>query len=75
MGSPACGCSVIRVPLLVLPQIAVHHLERGELSDPVTATQAKQLMRLIIQHVLNGEELSTRVLARDLQRLGEESPR
>ena len=49
--------------------LTLQQLERGELSDPVTATQAKQLMRLIIHHVLNGEELATRNLARDLQRL------
>jgi DNA repair protein RecO (recombination protein O) len=49
--------------------LTLQHLERGELSDPVTATQAKQLMRLILHHVLNGEELATRNLARDLQRL------
>ena len=64
-----------RANAVKLRGLTLHHLERGELSDPVTATQAKQLMRLIIQHVLNGEELSTRVLARDLQRLSEESPR
>ena len=49
--------------------LTLQHLERGELSDPVTATQAKQLMRLIIHHVLNGEELATRNLARDLHSL------
>jgi DNA repair protein RecO (recombination protein O) len=51
--------------------LTLQQLERGELTDPVTATQAKQLMRLIIHHVLNGEELATRNLARDLQRLDE----
>lgn len=49
--------------------LTLQQLERGELSDPVTAAQAKQLMRLIIHHVLNGEELATRSLARDLRRL------
>ena len=49
--------------------LTLQHLERGELTDPVTATQAKQLMRLIIHHVLNGEELATRNLARDLHSL------
>ncbi len=49
--------------------LTLQQLERGELTDPVTATQAKQLMRLILHHVLDGVELATRNLARDLQRL------
>ena len=51
--------------------LTLQHLERGELDDPLTAAQAKQLMRLIINHFLDGEELATRALVRDLQRLGE----
>ncbi len=58
-----------RANAVKLRGLTLQHLERGELSDPVTATQAKQLMRLIIHHVLNGAELATRNLARDLQRL------
>jgi DNA repair protein RecO (recombination protein O) len=47
-------------------------LECGRLQDPLTVTQAKQLMRLLINHSLNGQELATRALVRDLQRLEEE---
>ena len=44
-------------------------LERARFEDPATAAQAKQLMRLLIHHSLNGQELATRALVRDLQRL------
>ena len=44
-------------------------LERGRFDDPLTMTQSKQLMRLLINHALNGEELATRSLVRDLQQL------
>ena len=44
-------------------------LERGRLDDAETAAQAKQLMRLLINHSLNGQELATRAMVRDLQRL------
>ena len=46
-------------------------LERGRFDDAATAAQSKQLMRLLIHHSLNGQELSTRALVRDLQSLGE----
>jgi len=52
-------------------------LERGRFEDPMTIAQAKQLMRLLIQHSLNGQELATRALVRDLQRMdepGQEEP-
>ena len=42
-------------------------LESGNLEDPATAAQAKQLMRLLINHSLNGQELATRTLVRDLR--------
>ena len=42
-------------------------LESGNLDDPATAAQAKQLMRLLINHSLNGQELATRSLVRDLR--------
>jgi DNA repair protein RecO (recombination protein O) len=42
-------------------------LESGRLDDPATAAQAKQLMRLLINHSLNGQELATRALVRDLR--------
>lgn len=44
-------------------------LERGRLDDAGTVAQAKQLMRLLINHSLNGQELATRVIMRDMQRL------
>ena len=46
-------------------------LERGRFDAAATAAQSKQLMRLLIHHSLNGQELSTRALVRDLQSLGE----
>ena len=47
-------------------------LERGHFEDAATIAQSKHLMRLLIHHSLNGQELATRVLVRDLQRLEEE---
>jgi DNA repair protein RecO (recombination protein O) len=48
-------------------------LERGDFASAITASQSKQLMRLLIHHSLNGQELATRSLVRDLQRIeGEE---
>ncbi len=44
-------------------------LDRGRLEDAATVAQAKQLMRLLINHCLNGQELATRAMVRDLQRL------
>ena len=44
-------------------------LDRGEFDSAATAAQSKQLMRLLIHHSLNGQELSTRSIVRDLQRL------
>jgi DNA repair protein RecO (recombination protein O) len=49
--------------------LTLQHLERGRFDDPVTIAQAKQLMRLLIQHSLNGQELATRALVRDLMTL------
>ena len=45
-------------------------LERGHLENPTTVAQSKSLMRLLINHLLNGQELSTRVVLRELQTLG-----
>ena len=51
-------------------------LERGRFEDPVTVAQAKSLMRLLINHSLNGQELATRAMVRDLQALeAPQSPR
>ena len=44
-------------------------LDRGRLDDASTIAQAKPLMRLLIHHSLNGQELATRALVRDLQGL------
>jgi DNA repair protein RecO (recombination protein O) len=44
-------------------------LEGGRFEDAVTAAQAKQLMRSLIQQSLNGQELATRALVRDLMTL------
>jgi DNA repair protein RecO (recombination protein O) len=44
-------------------------LDRGQLDDAATIAQAKHLMRLLINHSLNGQELATRAMVRDLQRL------
>jgi DNA repair protein RecO (recombination protein O) len=69
-GPVAAGAGAVAgVNAVRLRGLTLQHLERGALEDPVTATQAKQLMRLLIAHVLDGEELATRALARDLQNL------
>jgi DNA repair protein RecO (recombination protein O) len=44
-------------------------LERGRFDDPTTIAQAKALMRLLIHHSLDGQELATRTMVRDLQQL------
>ena len=48
-------------------------LECGRFDSPTTAAQSKQLMRILIHHSLNGQELATRSLVRDLQRIDEEA--
>jgi DNA repair protein RecO (recombination protein O) len=48
-------------------------LERGRFENPATVAQSKQLMRLLINHSLSGQELVTRTLVRDLQRFGGEA--
>ncbi len=42
-------------------------LAQGRFDDPATVAQAKQLMRVLINHSLNGQELATRAMVRDLQ--------
>jgi DNA repair protein RecO (recombination protein O) len=49
-------------------------LERGRFEDDKTIAQAKSLMRLLINHSLNGQELATRAMVRDLQRLEDQLP-
>ena len=46
-------------------------LGRGRFEDPSTIAQSKQLMRLLINHSLNGQELATRALVREMQSLAE----
>jgi DNA repair protein RecO (recombination protein O) len=48
-------------------------LERGRLEDPTTVAQSKQLMRLLINHLLNGQELATRTVLRELQAIAPDS--
>ena len=43
-------------------------LEHGRLEDAATIVEAKRLMRVLINHSLNGQELATRAMVRDLQR-------
>jgi DNA repair protein RecO (recombination protein O) len=40
-----------------------------EYADPVTAQQSKQLMRMLLNHLLGGKVLLTRELIKDLQKL------
>ena len=49
-------------------------LDRGQFDSAATAAQSKQLLRLLIHHSLNGQELATRSLVRDLQRLEGDAP-
>jgi DNA repair protein RecO (recombination protein O) len=49
-------------------------LERGRFEDDKTIAQAKSLMRLLINHSLNGQQLATRAMVRDLQRLENDAP-
>src|SRR5258705_76721 len=59
----------------LLLKLTLTGLETGRFEDPTTVAQSQQLMRLLINHSLNGQELATRALVRDLQRLEEASPK
>jgi DNA repair protein RecO (recombination protein O) len=65
---PADGTAQ-RADAVKLSGLTLVHLDRGRFDDPRTAAQAKSLMRMLIHHCLNGQELSTRAIVRDLQRL------
>lgn len=65
---PAEGASE-RADAVKLSGLTLVHLERGEFDDPRTAGEAKSLMRRLIHHCLNGQELSTRAIVRSLQRI------
>jgi DNA repair protein RecO (recombination protein O) len=65
-----------RADAVRLSGLTLLHLERGRFEDEKTIAQAKSLMRLLINHSLNGRELATRAMVRDLQALDEQpSPR
>jgi DNA repair protein RecO (recombination protein O) len=67
---PAAGGEE-RADAIRLRGLTLLDLERGRFEDPVTIAQAKSLMRLLINHSLNGQELATRTIVRDLQLLEE----
>ena len=58
-----------RADAVRLSGLTLLDLERGRFEDDKTIAQAKSLMRLLINHSLNGQELATRAMVRDLQRL------
>ena len=58
-----------RADAVKLSGLTLVHLDRGQFDDPRTAGQAKILMRMLIHRCLNGQELSTRAIVRDLQRI------
>lgn len=65
---PADGAAE-RADAVRLSGLTLFHLDHGQFDDPRTAAQAKTLMRMLIHHCLNGQELSTRAIVRDLQRI------
>lgn len=58
-----------RADAVRLSGLTLAHLDRGQFDDPRSAGEAKSLMRMLIHHCLNGQELSTRAIVRDLQRI------
>jgi len=58
-----------RADAVRLSGLTLVHLDRGQFDDSRTAAQAKSLMRMLINHCLNGQELATRAIVRDLQRI------
>jgi DNA repair protein RecO (recombination protein O) len=66
---PAPGEGQTPANAVRLSGLTLIDLDRGRLEDAATIAQAKQLMRLLINHSLNGQELATRAMVRDLQRL------
>jgi DNA repair protein RecO (recombination protein O) len=67
MPAPADGHTPVNC--VRLAGMTLIDLECGRLDAPATVAQAKQLMRLLINHSLQGQELATRAMVRDLQRL------
>jgi DNA repair protein RecO (recombination protein O) len=66
---PAPDAGQVPANAVRLSGLTLIDLDRGRLEDAATIAQAKQLMRLLINHSLNGQELATRAMVRDLQRL------
>ena len=56
-----------RADAVRLSGLTLLELERGRFEDEKTIAQAKSLMRLLINHSLNGQPLATRAMVRDLQ--------
>ncbi len=73
-GPVPCEGGSERADAVRLSGLTLVHLDHGLIDDARTAAQAKSLMRMLIQHRLNGQELSTRALVRDLQRLEGAAP-
>lgn len=68
---PLPGDAGVQANAVRVRGITLLDLQRGHLDDPQTIAQSKQLMRMLINISLNGQELATRTLVRDLQRLDE----
>ena len=66
---PAPGEGQTPANAVRLSGLTLIDLDRGHLEDAATVAQAKQLMRLRLNRSLNGQELATRAMVRDLQRL------
>ena len=63
-----------RADAVRLSGLTLLDLERGRFEDDKTIAQAKSLMRLLINHSLDGQELATRAMVRDLQRMESDPP-
>ena len=72
-GAVPAGEGEARSDAVRLSGLTLLDMERGRFEDQKTIAQAKSLMRLLINHSLNGQELATRAMVRDLQRLEGES--
>jgi hypothetical protein len=68
-GPVPCEGGGERADAVKLSGLTLIDLDRGRFDDARTVSQAKSLMRMLIHHCLNGQELATRAIIRDLQRL------
>lgn len=64
---PAISTKATHSAALELQGKSLLDIARDDYRDPVTAAEAKQLMRHVLNHHLNGVELHTRQLIRELQ--------